>query len=63
MNGTPAHTAIAAGAAALVVPVVDQIAAAMHLTLTSDVRNAIVVLAVAGVHWLSQNIPTRKTAS
>lgn len=62
MNGTPTHTAVAAGAAALILPVVDQLAAALHLTLTSDVRSAIVVLVVAGVHWLSQHIPAKKAA-
>ncbi|MFD1558372.1 hypothetical protein ACFSHT_22530 [Paraburkholderia silviterrae] len=60
MNGTPTHTAIAAGAAALIVPVVDQVATALHMALTSDVRNAIVVLVVAGTHWLSQKYAAGK---
>jgi hypothetical protein len=57
---SPTNTAIAAGAGAVVAPVVAYVASAMHLTLPVDVQGAIVVLLVAGAHWLSQRFPARK---
>lgn len=55
MNQTsPINTATAVGAGAVVAPVVSYIASAFHVTLPADVQSAIVVLVVAGAHWLSQ---------
>jgi hypothetical protein len=58
MNMTPLNTATAAGAAAIVAPVVAQTAIALHLSLTPDVQAAIVVAIVAGGHWAGQQIGT-----
>jgi hypothetical protein len=55
MNQTsPSNTAIAAGAGAVVAPVVSYVASLFHLTLPLDVQSALVVLIVAGAHWVSQ---------
>lgn len=63
MNQTsPVSTATAVGAGAVVAPVVAYIASAFHVALPVDVQGAIVVLLVAGAHWLSQRIPA-KTAT
>lgn len=51
---SPVNTATAAGAAAIIAPVVSQIAAALHLSLTPDVLAAIVIVIVAGAHWVGQ---------
>lgn len=59
---TPTNTAIAAGAGAVVAPVVSYIASLFHLTLPSDVQGAIVVLIVAGAHWLSKVVAARNAA-
>jgi len=63
MNSTPTNTAIAAGAGAVVAPVVAYVASAMHVALPADVQGAIVVLIVAGAHWLSQRFPAAKPAT
>ena len=64
MNQTsPSNTAIAAGAGAVVAPVVSYVAGLFHLTLPLDVQGAIVVLLVAGAHWLSQRFPAKKAAT
>lgn len=64
MNSTsPTNTAIAAGAGAVVAPVVAYIASALHVALPADVQGAIVVLIVAGAHWLSQRFPAAKAAT
>ncbi|WGS53601.1 hypothetical protein LFL96_21320 [Paraburkholderia sp. D15] len=63
MNSTPTNTAIAAGAGAVVAPVVAYAAAALHVALPADVQGAIVVLIVAGAHWLSQRFPVSKQPS
>lgn len=60
---TPTTTAIAAGAGAVVAPVVAYVASAFHLSLPADVQGAIVVLIVAGAHWLSQRFPAKKDAA
>ncbi|MBN3811716.1 hypothetical protein [Paraburkholderia sp. Ac-20347] len=62
MNSTPINTAIAVGSGALVAPVIDQIATGLHLSLTPDVRNAIIVLVVAGAHWIGHRYSASKTA-
>lgn len=55
MNGTtPINTATAVGAAAVVTPVVSFIAISFHVALPADVQSAIVVLLVAGAHWIGQ---------
>lgn len=56
MNMTPLNTATAAGAAAIVAPVVAQTAIALHLSLTPDVQAAVVIAIVAGGHWAGQQI-------
>ena len=53
-KASPVHTATAVGAGAVVAPVVAYIASLFHATLPVDVQSAIVVLVVAGAHWLSQ---------
>ena len=58
---TPTNTAIAAGAGAVIAPVVAYAASVLHLSLPADVQAAIVVLIVAGAHWLSQRIPASST--
>lgn len=63
MNSTPTNTAIAAGAGAVVAPVVAYVASALHMTLPVDVQSAIVVLVVAGAHWLSQRFPVKQAAT
>jgi hypothetical protein len=62
MNATPTNTAIAAGAGAVVAPVISYIASLFHLTLPVDVQSALVVLVVAGAHKLSQVAATRSAA-
>ena len=59
---SPTNTAIAAGAGAVVAPVVSYIASLFHLTLPVDVQSAIVVLVVAGAHKLSQVAAARSAA-
>lgn len=63
MNSTPTNTAIAAGAGAVVAPVVSYAASLLHVALPVDVQGAIVVLLVAGAHWLSQRFPAKKVAT
>ena len=60
MNSTPLNTATAAGAAAVVMPVVSYVATALHMSLPTDVQSALVVLIVAGAHWASQRFPAAK---
>lgn len=60
---SPTNTAIAAGAGAVVAPVVAYIASALHVALPADVQGAIVVLLVAGAHWLSQRFPIKPPAT
>lgn len=64
MNSTPLHTATAVGAGAVVAPVVAYFASLFHVAMPADVQGAIVVLIVAGAHWLSQVMAARsaKTA-
>jgi hypothetical protein len=54
MNQTssPMNTAAAAGAAVVVTPVVSYVASCFHVTLPPDVLSSIVVLLVAGAHWI-----------
>jgi hypothetical protein len=59
MNSTPINTATAVGAGAVVAPVVSYVASLFHATLPADVQSAVVVLIVAGAHWLSQVIAAR----
>jgi hypothetical protein len=59
MNSNPTNTAIAAGAGAVIAPVVAYIASALHVALPADVQGAIVVLVVAGAHWLSLRFPAK----
>jgi hypothetical protein len=60
MNQTsPVNTATAVGAGAVVAPVVSYVASLLHVAMPADVQSAIVVLLVAGAHWLSQRIPAR----
>jgi hypothetical protein len=56
------NTATAAGAAAVVAPIVAWIATLFHQTLPADVLSAIVVLLVAGAHWVG-NVIAERTAS
>lgn len=52
MNQTsPMNTATAAGAAVIVAPLVSQLAASLHISLTPDVLSALVVAIVAAAHW------------
>jgi hypothetical protein len=53
-NTSPINTATAVGAGAVVAPVVSYVASLFHATLPVDVQSAIVVLVVAGAHWLAQ---------
>ncbi|MDB6082231.1 MAG: hypothetical protein JWN43_112 [Gammaproteobacteria bacterium] len=63
MNPTsPLNTATAVGAGAVVAPVVSYVASLFHATLPVDVQSAIVVLVVAGAHWLSQMQGARAAA-
>lgn len=56
MNQTssPINTATAVGAGAVVAPVVSYVATVCHVALPADVQSAIVVLLVAGAHWVGQ---------
>jgi hypothetical protein len=60
---TPTNTAIAAGAGAVVAPVVAYVASALHVALPVDVQGAIVVLIVAGAHWLTQRFPAKQAVT
>jgi hypothetical protein len=62
MNSTPLNTATAVGAGAVVAPVVSYIASLFHATLPADVQSAIVVLVVAGAHWVSKVVAARSAA-
>jgi hypothetical protein len=62
-TATPLNTATAVGAGAVVAPVVQYIATTLHVSLPVDVQSAIVVLLVAGAHWLSQRLPTKQSAT
>lgn len=62
MNSTPINTATAVGAGAVVAPVVAYVASLFHATLPADVQSAVVVLIVAGAHWLSQVAAARSAA-
>lgn len=63
MNSTsPINTATAVGAGAVVAPVVSYVASLFHATLPADVQSAVVVLIVAGAHWLSQVVAARSAA-
>lgn len=56
MNTTPMNTATAAGAAAVIAPVVAYAATAMHLDLPAPVQAAIVVGIVSSSHWAGAQI-------
>lgn len=63
MNQTsPVNTAMAVGAGAVVAPVVSYLSTRFNLALPADVQGSIVVLLVAGAHWLSQRIPAKASA-
>jgi hypothetical protein len=62
MNASPLNTATAVGAGAVVTPVVAYFASLFHVTMPADVQGAIVVLVVAGAHWLSQMQGARSAA-
>jgi hypothetical protein len=62
MNSTPINTATAVGAGAVVAPVVSYVASMFHATLPADVQSAVVVLIVAGAHWVSQTVAARSAA-
>jgi hypothetical protein len=63
MNSTsPVNTATAVGAGAVIAPVVAYVASLFHVALPVDVQSAIVVLVVAGAHWLSQMQTARSAA-
>ncbi|HEX7906886.1 MAG TPA: hypothetical protein VF534_02170 [Paraburkholderia sp.] len=62
MNTTPLNTATAAGAAAVVAPVVSYVAGALHLSMPADVQSAIVVAIVAVSHWIGQAAAARFAA-
>lgn len=60
MNSTsPINTATAVGAGAVVAPVVSYVAGLLHLAMPADVQGAIVVLLVAGAHWLGTKRATK----
>jgi hypothetical protein len=61
-NTSPINTATAVGAGAVIAPVVSYVASLFHATLPVDVQSAIVVLVVAGAHWLSQVRSDRSAA-
>ena len=63
MNSTPLHTATAVGAGAVVAPVIAYFASLFHVAMPADVQGAIVVLIVAGAHWLSQVMGARSAKS
>jgi hypothetical protein len=44
-------------------PVVSYVAGALHMNLPTDVQSALVVLIVAGAHWISQRVPARKQSA
>lgn len=53
MNQTsPMNTATAAGAAAVLAPVISWLASLAHVSMPPEVLSSIVVLLVAGAHWL-----------
>lgn len=54
MATTPVNTATAAGAAAVVAPVVAMLNERWKLQLPADVQASIVVGIVAGAHWIGQ---------
>jgi hypothetical protein len=58
-QASPLNTATAVGAGAVVAPVVSYVASLFHLALPADVQASLVVLIVAGAHWLSQNMPSK----
>jgi hypothetical protein len=64
MNQTasPLNTATAVGAGAVVAPVVAYVASAFHVALPADMQGSIVVLLVAGAHWISQQVAARNAA-
>jgi hypothetical protein len=62
-SNSPTNTAIATGAGAVVAPVVAYAANLLHVVMPADVQGALVVLIVAGAHWLSQRIPARKQSA
>lgn len=62
MNSTVLNTATAVGAGAVVTPVVAYVASLFHLTLPADVQSAVVVLLVAGAHYLKQLSDARAAA-
>lgn len=57
---SPMNTATAAGAAAVLAPVVSWIAGLCHVDLPPEVLMSIVVLLVSGAHWASNLIDARK---
>jgi hypothetical protein len=59
MNSTPFNTATAVGAGAVVAPVVSYVASLFHTSLPADVQSAIVVILVAGTHWIGQQLAAR----
>ena len=61
-TSTPLNTATAVGAGAVVAPVVSYAASAFHVALPADVQSAIVVLLVAGAHWLGKLAAARVAA-
>ncbi|WP_027798225.1 hypothetical protein [Paraburkholderia dilworthii] len=61
-SSTPLNTATAVGAGAVVAPVVSYIASLFHATLPADVQSAVVVLVVAGAHWVSKVVAARSAA-
>lgn len=64
MNQTsPINTATAVGAGAVVSPVVSYVAGLLHLSMPADVQGAIVVLLVAGAHWLSSKRAVKAATS
>jgi hypothetical protein len=63
MNQTsPLNTATAVGAGAVVAPVVSYVASLFHATLPADVQSAVVVLIVAGAHYVSKVVAARGAA-
>ena len=53
---------VAMSPGAVVAPVVSYVASLFHLTLPLDVQSALVVLIVAGAHWVSQQRAAKAAA-
>jgi hypothetical protein len=58
-QSTAMKTATAAGAAAIVTPVVAWVAGLCHVQMPPEVLSSIVVMVVTGAHWLGDYLSQR----